>query len=226
MTLNVNELICLNWTHLWAFTFIQPRIHHLLSWKRMQTSKICNLFHNADVFLFCFFWQSAIMPVGKNEWTASYFLFFELLQICWLDFDTVKTGNTYNRSSRFVIFWWVFSVAVVFAATRMDKDSSMTVDWDEFLHYIILNPVDRIGELVSSWKHSLVRSLNMNILKHHRGAGWNESLRWSPFRCLTWARVVRCPSSFQRRLPVLVPGGRLSWQQGWQTLYPGRWQHP
>ncbi|KAK2895946.1 solute carrier family 25 member 24, like [Channa argus] len=38
----------------------------------------------------------------------------------------------------------------------MDKDSSMTVDWDEFLHYIILNPVDNIGELVSSWKHSLV----------------------------------------------------------------------
>uniref|UniRef100_A0A3B4F7Y3 Calcium-binding mitochondrial carrier protein SCaMC-1-B-like n=1 Tax=Pundamilia nyererei TaxID=303518 RepID=A0A3B4F7Y3_9CICH len=38
----------------------------------------------------------------------------------------------------------------------MDKDNSMTVDWDEFLHHIILNPVDNIGELVSSWKHSLV----------------------------------------------------------------------
>ncbi|XP_013868407.1 solute carrier family 25 member 24, like isoform X2 [Austrofundulus limnaeus] len=38
----------------------------------------------------------------------------------------------------------------------MDKDSSMTVDWDEFLHHIILNPVDDIGELVSSWKHKLV----------------------------------------------------------------------
>ncbi|XP_037537807.1 solute carrier family 25 member 24, like [Nematolebias whitei] len=38
----------------------------------------------------------------------------------------------------------------------MDKDSSMTVDWDEFLHHIVLNPVDNIGELVSSWKHSLV----------------------------------------------------------------------
>lgn len=42
--------------------------------------------------------------------------------------------------------------------TRMDKDSSMTVDWGEFLHHVILNPVDNIGELVSSWKHSLVRS--------------------------------------------------------------------
>ncbi|KAM8838938.1 solute carrier family 25 member 24, like [Synchiropus picturatus] len=38
----------------------------------------------------------------------------------------------------------------------MDKDSSMTVDWDEFLHHVILNPVDNIGELVSSWKHNLV----------------------------------------------------------------------
>ncbi|XP_028987372.1 solute carrier family 25 member 24, like isoform X1 [Betta splendens] len=38
----------------------------------------------------------------------------------------------------------------------MDKDSSMTVDWNEFLHHVILNPVDNIGELVSSWKHSLV----------------------------------------------------------------------
>lgn len=34
----------------------------------------------------------------------------------------------------------------------------MTVDWAEFLHYVILNPVDSIGELVSSWKHSLVGS--------------------------------------------------------------------
>lgn len=45
----------------------------------------------------------------------------------------------------------------VFMNTRMDKDNSMTVDWGEFLHHVILNPVDNIGELVSSWKHSLVR---------------------------------------------------------------------
>ncbi|XP_063076321.1 solute carrier family 25 member 24, like [Engraulis encrasicolus] len=38
----------------------------------------------------------------------------------------------------------------------MDEDSSMTVDWDEFLHHIILNPAEDIKELVSSWKHSLV----------------------------------------------------------------------
>uniref|UniRef100_A0A3B3H846 EF-hand domain-containing protein n=1 Tax=Oryzias latipes TaxID=8090 RepID=A0A3B3H846_ORYLA len=37
----------------------------------------------------------------------------------------------------------------------IDKDSSLTVDWNEFLQHIILNPVDTIGELVSSWKHGL-----------------------------------------------------------------------
>lgn len=41
---------------------------------------------------------------------------------------------------------------------RMDRDSSMTIDWTEFLHHIILNPVENVGELVSSWKHSLVKS--------------------------------------------------------------------
>lgn len=52
-----------------------------------------------------------------------------------------------------------FVVAVFFLVDiRMDKDSSMTVDWGEFLHHVILNPVDNIGELVSSWKHNLVRS--------------------------------------------------------------------
>lgn len=46
---------------------------------------------------------------------------------------------------------------VICVDTRMDRDSSMTVDWGEFLHHVILNPVDNIRELVSSWKHSLVR---------------------------------------------------------------------
>ncbi|XP_067109936.1 solute carrier family 25 member 24, like [Osmerus mordax] len=38
----------------------------------------------------------------------------------------------------------------------MDKDNSMTVDWGEFLHHVILNPAENLGDLVSSWKHSLV----------------------------------------------------------------------
>ncbi|XP_036453008.1 solute carrier family 25 member 24, like [Colossoma macropomum] len=38
----------------------------------------------------------------------------------------------------------------------MDEDNSMTVDWGEFLHHVIINPAENIGELVSSWKHTLV----------------------------------------------------------------------
>jgi len=39
----------------------------------------------------------------------------------------------------------------------MDEDNSMTVDWDEFLQHVIINPAENIGELVSSWKHNLVK---------------------------------------------------------------------
>lgn len=52
---------------------------------------------------------------------------------------------------------WILTAVIVFATSRMDKDSSMTVDWGEFLQHVILNPADNIRELVSSWKHSLVR---------------------------------------------------------------------
>ncbi|XP_029561914.1 solute carrier family 25 member 24, like isoform X1 [Salmo trutta] len=38
----------------------------------------------------------------------------------------------------------------------MDEDSSMTVDWGEFLQHVILNPAENLGELVTSWKHTLV----------------------------------------------------------------------
>lgn len=59
---------------------------------------------------------------------------------------------------------WLFAVVFANNNNRMDKDSSMTVDWDEFLHHVILNPADNIGELVSSWKHSLVRADRVTIM--------------------------------------------------------------
>ncbi|KAK7162625.1 hypothetical protein R3I93_006841 [Phoxinus phoxinus] len=51
----------------------------------------------------------------------------------------------------------------------MDEDNSMTVDWDEFLQHVIINPAENIGELVSSWKHNMVfdvgesRSLSIEL---------------------------------------------------------------
>ncbi|XP_054613535.1 solute carrier family 25 member 24, like isoform X2 [Dunckerocampus dactyliophorus] len=59
----------------------------------------------------------------------------------------------------------------------MDTDNSMTVDWDEFLQHVILKPVDTIGELVSSWKHSLVfnvgesRALAIEFPEDNSGVG-------------------------------------------------------
>ncbi|KAL0966968.1 hypothetical protein UPYG_G00302880 [Umbra pygmaea] len=38
----------------------------------------------------------------------------------------------------------------------MDEDSSLTVDWGEFLQHVILNPAEDLLALVSSWKHTLV----------------------------------------------------------------------
>lgn len=54
------------------------------------------------------------------------------------------------------VLWTSLTVFFV-VFVRMDKDSSMTVDWSEFLQHVILNPVDNISELVTSWKHQLVR---------------------------------------------------------------------
>lgn len=43
----------------------------------------------------------------------------------------------------------------------MDEDNSMTVDWEEFLQHIIINPAENISELVSSWKHNLVHNIGL-----------------------------------------------------------------
>lgn len=51
----------------------------------------------------------------------------------------------------------------------MDTDNSLTVDWSEFLHHVIINPVENIGELVSSWKHNVVR-------QNHKTHGYKKKL--------------------------------------------------
>ncbi|KAJ8406392.1 hypothetical protein AAFF_G00306230 [Aldrovandia affinis] len=63
----------------------------------------------------------------------------------------------------------------------MDKDSSMTVDWGEFLQHIILNPAEDIAELVSSWKRNMVfdvgesRSMPMEFTQEETDSGvWRK----------------------------------------------------
>uniref|UniRef100_A0A8C4RZP7 Solute carrier family 25 member 24, like n=1 Tax=Erpetoichthys calabaricus TaxID=27687 RepID=A0A8C4RZP7_ERPCA len=38
----------------------------------------------------------------------------------------------------------------------MDADGSMTVDWDEFLHHVVLSTSNNIEELVSFWRQTMV----------------------------------------------------------------------
>uniref|UniRef100_A0A4W4FIB2 EF-hand domain-containing protein n=1 Tax=Electrophorus electricus TaxID=8005 RepID=A0A4W4FIB2_ELEEL len=56
----------------------------------------------------------------------------------------------------FIFHTGIFTFLMGPLAVRMDEDSSMTVDWEEFLHHVVINPVESIGELVCSWKHNLV----------------------------------------------------------------------
>ncbi|XP_006634834.2 solute carrier family 25 member 24, like isoform X1 [Lepisosteus oculatus] len=63
----------------------------------------------------------------------------------------------------------------------MDCDNSMTVDWNEFLQHIILNPAEDIAELVSSWKRSMVfdvgesRPLPMDFTREETDSGaWKK----------------------------------------------------
>ncbi|XP_039591992.1 solute carrier family 25 member 24, like [Polypterus senegalus] len=39
---------------------------------------------------------------------------------------------------------------------KMDADGSMTVDWDEFLHHVVLSTSNNIEELVSFWRQTMV----------------------------------------------------------------------
>lgn len=39
----------------------------------------------------------------------------------------------------------------------MDKNGTMTIDWNEWRDYHLLHPVENIPEIILYWKHSTVR---------------------------------------------------------------------
>lgn len=39
----------------------------------------------------------------------------------------------------------------------MDKNGTMTIDWNEWRDYHLLHPADNIPEIILYWKHSTVR---------------------------------------------------------------------
>lgn len=39
----------------------------------------------------------------------------------------------------------------------MEKNGTMTIDWNEWIDYQMLHPADNIPEIILYWKHSTVR---------------------------------------------------------------------
>lgn len=44
-------------------------------------------------------------------------------------------------------------------ANSMDKNGTMTIDWNEWRDYHLLHPADNIPEIILYWKHSTVSSI-------------------------------------------------------------------
>lgn len=42
--------------------------------------------------------------------------------------------------------------------TRIDKDGTMTIDWNEWRDHFLFNPLSTVEEVARYWKRSLVRA--------------------------------------------------------------------
>ncbi|PIO36170.1 hypothetical protein AB205_0167960 [Aquarana catesbeiana] len=47
---------------------------------------------------------------------------------------------------------------------RMDKNGTMTIDWNEWRDYHLLHPADNIPEIILYWKHSTIFDVGENLL--------------------------------------------------------------
>uniref|UniRef100_A0A3Q3F9P9 Solute carrier family 25 member 24, like n=1 Tax=Labrus bergylta TaxID=56723 RepID=A0A3Q3F9P9_9LABR len=107
----------------------------------------------------------------------------------------------------------------------MDKDSSMTVDWGEFLHHVILNPVDNIRELVSSWKHGLVfdvgesRAMPIEFSEEASGFGAWRTFVLAAGLADAVSRSVTAP--IDRLKTQLQVHGSKAFSQGFQEMRAG-----
>lgn len=70
----------------------------------------------------------------------------------------------------------------------MDKNGTMTIDWNEWRDYHLLHPVENIPEIILYWKHSTVspaRSPEADSPVCPRGGDGGGSLTRLPFSSVT-----------------------------------------
>ncbi|KAK7895796.1 hypothetical protein WMY93_021121 [Mugilogobius chulae] len=64
----------------------------------------------------------------------------------------------------------------------MDKNGTMTIDWNEWRDYHLLHPADNIPEIILHWKHSTVHASKRNSM--HIGSGFLQMIREGGVRSL------------------------------------------
>ncbi|XP_036409771.1 solute carrier family 25 member 24, like [Megalops cyprinoides] len=107
----------------------------------------------------------------------------------------------------------------------MDEDSSMTVDWGEFLQHIILNPAEDISELVSSWKRSMVfdvgesRTMPMEFTQEEAKSGAWKNHILAAGMADAMSRTVTAP--IDRLKTQLQVYGSKAMSQGFRELQVG-----
>lgn len=84
------------------------------------------------------------------------------------------------------------SNSLLFYIPSMDKNGTMTIDWNEWRDYHLLHPAGNIPEIILYWKHSTVRS------KHQAGTESKSHLFCFMYFC--WhcmrRRKLKCSARF------------------------------
>lgn len=71
-----------------------------------------------------------------------------LVAMC-LPLANLEEGSTADR-------WACLHMGIRAFSCSMDKNGTMTIDWNEWRDYHLLHPVENIPEIILYWKHSTV----------------------------------------------------------------------